>query len=62
MSKANQDIRKAVRDAGVKLWQVADRYGITDVTFSKKLRKELPAKEKAVIFQIIKELRSEVIA
>lgn len=60
MSNANQDIRKAVKEADVKLWQVADRYGITDVTFSKKLRKELPTKEKTVIFQIINELRSEV--
>lgn len=61
MLSTNRDIRKAVREANVRLWQVADRYGVTDVTFSKKLRKELLDKEKEKIFQIINELKSEVI-
>lgn len=59
MSEANKDIRQAVTVSGFFLWQIADRYGVTDVTFSKKLRKELPEEEKKKIFNIIEELKRE---
>lgn len=57
----NSDIREAAAGAGVRLWQIADKLGITDFTLSRKLRKELPPEEKARIFSIIKELTWEVI-
>lgn len=57
---ANQDIRQAATGAGVKLWQIADALGITDGTFSRKLRKELPQADKNRIFSIITELSQEV--
>lgn len=53
---ANQDIRKAIEKAHIKYWQVADKYGIADGNFSKKLRKELPKEEKEKIFKIISSL------
>ncbi|MBC7342775.1 MAG: hypothetical protein H5U02_10100 [Clostridia bacterium] len=53
----NNDIREAVKEAGLFLWQIADALGITDAYFSKLLRKELPQEKKATIFQIIKELK-----
>lgn len=56
----NQDIRAAAVAAGVKLWQVADVLGITDSSFSRKLRKELPPEEKERIFSIIQKLSQKV--
>ena len=57
---ANLDIRAAAVSAGVKLWRVADALGIADASLSRKLRKELPAAEKAKIFAIIEDLAKEV--
>ena len=56
----NQDIRQAAGGAGVKLWQIADELGINDGNFSRKLRKELSAEEKAKIFEIIERLSKAV--
>ena len=56
----NHDIKQKAKEAGVKLWRVADKLGITDGTFSRKLRKELPEAEKIRIFGIIDELSKEV--
>lgn len=53
----NQDIKNAAKIAGVKLWQIADRLGIADFAFSRKLRHELPKEEKEIIFSIIEELK-----
>ncbi|HAG10122.1 MAG TPA: hypothetical protein DCK76_01735 [Desulfotomaculum sp.] len=58
--KANQDIREAIKDAGLFQWQVADRYGIHEQNFCKLLRKELPDKKKQPILKAIKELQQEV--
>ena len=52
----NQDVRGAIVAAGLRYWQVAAAYGCTDGTFSRKLRRELPAEEKQRIFDIIAEL------
>lgn len=54
MSKANEDIRQEIKNAGMCLWQVAESLGITDSTFSRKLRKELSNDEKAFIRNLIK--------
>lgn len=51
--RANQGIREYAKLKGVKLWQVADMLGITDGNLSRKLRRELPDIEKALIFEII---------
>lgn len=52
----NMKIRKAARVAGVPLWKVAERYGITDSSFSRKLRRELPGPEQEQLLKIIDEL------
>lgn len=57
--KANLDIRAAASDAGVRLWQIADALGITDASFSRKLRKELPEDSKLEIFRIVAELKED---
>ncbi len=54
---ANQDIRAEVKSAGLRFWQIADKLGINDGNFSRKLRHELPDKEKDRIRDIIAELK-----
>lgn len=53
----NQEIRNAAAAAGVRLWQVAAALGLTDSSFSRKLRFELSAEEKKKILDIIGELK-----
>lgn len=56
----NNDIRRAAAANGVRLWEIAEAYGITDSTFSKLLRKELPHEKKQDIFAIIEKLSSQM--
>ena len=53
MKKENADIREAAKEKGVYLWQIAERLGISDNTFNRKLRKELPSEEKKAVFDVI---------
>lgn len=57
----NIDIRRKAAGAGVRLWQIAEELGITDSSFSRKLRKELTDAQKEEVFRIIDRLagRSE---
>ena len=59
MSTANAEIRRAAKNAGVCLWQIAERFGINDGNFSRKLRRELPPEERDKILGIIKDLAAE---
>ena len=52
----NFEIRDAAQKAGVRLWQVAEEYGVNDGNFSRRLRKELPKEEKEKIMGIIEQL------
>lgn len=56
MKIRNLDIRAAAKESGVRLWEIADELGILDVSFSRKLRKELSAEEKTKIYAIISRL------
>lgn len=55
----NFEIRDAAQKAGVRLWQVAEEYGVNDGNFSRRLRKELPTEEKEKIMGIIEQLAKE---
>ena len=55
----NNDIKEAAKQAGVRLWQVAEAYGMNDGNFSRKLRKELPREEREKILAIIDRLAQE---
>lgn len=55
----NESIRRAAADAGLKLWQVAEAYGVNDGNFSRKLRHELPEDEQQKIIGIIERLAKE---
>lgn len=52
----NKDIRLAVKENGVKMWQLADKMGIADTTLCRRLRKELPEDQKRRILEIVDEL------
>ncbi len=52
----NSRVRVAAMEAGVKLWQVAERLGINDGNLSRKLRRELPEEEQKRILEIIQDL------
>ncbi len=54
----NQDIKEMVKSAGLKLWQIAEAYGIPDYALSRKLRYELTPQDRTRIVNIIHELTS----
>lgn len=55
----NRDIKELAKSKGVKLWQIANKLGICDGNFSRKLRYELPLYEKQQILNIIENLSIE---
>ena len=55
----NVRIRDAAKQAGVYLWEVAERWGCNDGNFSRRLRRELPEDEQRRILGIIAELVAE---
>lgn len=57
--ETNQDIKLAAKNAGVYHWEIADKLGIQDSAFSRKLRRELPPQERDQILGIIKDLAAE---
>ena len=52
----NDDVKQKASERNVRLWQIAYSLGITDSSFSRRLRKELPCDEKERIFAIIDQL------
>lgn len=52
----NKDVREAAKKAGIFLWQIAAELGMNDGNFSRKLRRELSAAERAKIMEIISKL------
>lgn len=55
----NIEIRQYAAKNNVRLWQIAERLGINDGNFSRKLRKELPQEEQEKIRAIIDDLTKE---
>lgn len=57
----NQEIRQAIKAAGLKQWQVAKQCGVTEYTFIRWLRDELTEERRKAIFSAIEALsRKEV--
>lgn len=52
----NSDIRQKIRDCRLRHYEVAERIGISETTFSVWLRKELTGERKEKVLQAIKEL------
>lgn len=54
----NLDIRMAIKSAGLKQWQVAEVYGLSEGNFSRMLRKELLPEKKELIIKAIEESKA----
>lgn len=54
---ANKGIRNEIAGAGLKMWQIAQRLGISESTFTRLMRTEMTDKKKAEIKAIIEELK-----
>lgn len=55
----NLEIKQLAKEKGIKLWQVAEIYGISDGNFSRLLRKELPKEKEEKILSIINNYNKE---
>lgn len=53
------EIRALILKNGVKIWQVADAFGVSDTTFSKKLRYNFSEADTKRILAIIEQLKAE---
>lgn len=53
---SNIDIREEIKTNGLAHYQVAEKIGVSEFTFSRWMRKELPAEKKIIIFKAIGEL------
>lgn len=52
----NLELRTKARRNGVRLWEIADKLGVSEPTITRKLRRELPDNEKQRILAIIDEI------
>lgn len=59
ITKANLEIRQAIKEARLTQWKVADLMGYSEATIVRKLRKELPQEEKTKILEIIKQNKED---
>lgn len=57
--KRNEDIRKAMKAAGVAQWQIAEALNCHENTVQRMLRKELAPEKKAQILQIIHDVAQQ---
>lgn len=53
------EVRAMILDSGVRLWQVADGLGVTDNSFSRRLRKDFTEAEVDRIKSIIADLQAK---
>ena len=53
---ANEAIREKAKKSGVRLWEVAEKIGVADSTFCRKMRRELPEARQQLILRAIDEL------
>lgn len=56
---SGSEIREKILGAGLKLWQVAYAYGVTDSNFSRMLRKGFTDEQTEKILSIINELKAK---
>lgn len=59
MHKTNHDIKKLADAKQVRMWMVADHYGLSESNFCKKLRYPLSASDRERIINIINQLAKE---
>ena len=59
MIKKNTDIRKAAKESGVFLWEIADKLGVSEPTVNRYLGKEMSDSQKAKFFAAIEQVKLE---
>lgn len=59
MLLANPDIRADAKGHKIPHWRIADKLGISDITFSRMLRHELSPEEKKRVMKAIREIAAE---
>jgi len=55
----NTEIRAEAKNHSVRLWEIADRFGMNDGNFSRKLRHELTPEDKQKIRTIIHDIAKD---
>lgn len=55
----NLKIRAKLKEKEVHQWEVAEKLGVAEMTFTRKMRRELPEEEQQKIFSIIDEIAKE---
>lgn len=58
-TKANLDVRECAKKAGVYLWQIATAIGVSEPTFNRRMRVEMPENEKEQVKKVISHLEAE---
>lgn len=58
-TKANLDVRECAKKAGVYLWQIAAAIGVSEPTFNRRMRVEMPDYEKEQVKKVISRLEIE---
>lgn len=53
------EVKQLIKSAGLKCWEVADKWGLSDGNFSRKLRKPFNEAEVNKLNEIIKTLTAE---
>lgn len=53
------EVKKRILAAGLKIWQVAYVFGVTDGNFSRKLRKDFSEEDTEKVLSIIEKLKAE---
>lgn len=53
------EVKQLAKEAGVYLWQIAEKLGINDGNFSRKLRKPLNEMDTAKVLDAIQQLKAE---
>lgn len=53
------EVKQLAKESGVHLWQIAEKLGVTDSTFSRKLRKPLNEADTEKVLQAVDQLRAE---
>lgn len=56
----NMELRRAVKSAGVCLWQLADAIGISEASMTRLLRRPLPERKRDELLDVVRRLAQEV--
>lgn len=59
MTQANMDIRKAIKEAKIHHWEIAEALSVSEMTLVRWLRKELSDEKKQLILTAIEHLKEE---